>query len=215
MTGTIRLIVFCVVVGGLLGTEAAAAEESAQLNVIVRFSADVSARLTAEAEQSAGRVFDKARVRVRWRNCSARGGEFLDPACEGAPAPTDIVIQIVPRAERAQGAVLGMAFVSGCGGAYADIFLDRVQRIHDQDHKISMATLLGYAMAHEIGHLLLGEHSHSQEGLMVAEWRPDQLSKIAKGNLLFDSREASRLRTRLGELSAEDRLAFITSNSGN
>ena len=31
---------------------------------------------------------------------------------------------------------------------------------------------LGHAMAHEVGHLLLGAHSHAPAGLMTAHWYP-------------------------------------------
>jgi hypothetical protein len=31
---------------------------------------------------------------------------------------------------------------------------------------------LGHVMAHEVGHLLLGAHSHSRTGLMSADWLP-------------------------------------------
>jgi hypothetical protein len=111
--------------------------------------------------------------------------------------------------------VFGVAFVTGSGGAYADIFFDRVQRVHEQARNISVAALLGSVFAHEIGHLLLGEHSHSRDGLMVGQWHLDQLNKIAKGNLFFVSGDAHRLRARAAELSAAQTLSMIAAEAGN
>jgi hypothetical protein len=125
------------------------------------------------------------------------------------------VLHIVGSSQRSSDAVFGVAFVTGSAGAYADIFFDRVQRVHDQDRNVPIAALLGSVFAHEIGHLLLGEHSHSRDGLMVGQWRPDQLNKIGKGNLLFDSRDAHRLKARAVELGTAQTLVMIASDSGN
>jgi hypothetical protein len=62
--------------------------------------------------------------------------------------------------------------------------------------------MLGAVMAHELGHLLLGEHSHSSEGLMQAHWSTEQLKNMGMGNLLFDARSAARVRRRAAALDA-------------
>ena len=214
MTVTLKIVLLGALVVSFLGS-AAVAKNDPHLNVIVRFSADLPPELVTDAEKSATRVFDKAGVTAQWLNCPARGGEFADARCEVPPAPTDLVLHIVPSSQRSSDAVFGVAFVTGSAGAYADIFFDRVQRVHDQDRNVSIAALLGSVFAHEIGHLLLGEHSHSRDGLMVGQWHLDQLSKIGKGNLFFDSKDAHRLRARVAELSTAQTLAMIASESGN
>jgi hypothetical protein len=214
MTGTLKIVLLGVLLVGLMST-AAAAENDPRLSVIVRFSADLPRALVTEAEKSATHVFDMAGVTVQWLDCPARGGEFIDAACDAQPAPTDLMLHIVPDSERSSDAVFGVAFVTGSAGAYADIFLDRVQRVREQTRNISVAALLGSVFAHEIGHLLLGEHSHSREGLMVGQWHIDQLNKIAKGNLFFDSKDAHRLRARAAELSTAQTLSMIASESGD
>jgi len=214
MAVTLKIGLFCAVVLSWLNG-VAIAENDPHLNVIVRFSADLPPDLVTDAEKSATHVFDNARVTAQWLNCPARGGEFVDASCDAPPAPTDLVLHIVPGSQRSSDAVFGVAFVTGSAGAYADIFFDRVQRIHDQDRNVSISALLGAVFAHEIGHLLLGEHSHSRDGLMICQWHLDQLNKIGKCNLLFDSRDAQRLRARATELSAAQTLAMIASESGN
>jgi len=210
----VKTVLLWAILGNVIG-RAAIAEDNPHLNVIVRSPAELPGELVVDAEQSAARVFGKAGVAVEWRNCPARNGEFLDEGCRGSARASDLVLQIIPRAQHPRGAVFGVAFVNGSGGAYADIFFDRVQRIHNEDRKISIATLLGYVMAHEIGHLLLGEHSHSRTGLMLGQWHADELARIARGRLFFDSREASFLRARVVELETGQGLGGIALESGN
>ena len=214
MRVALKALVLGALLAGLLNT-AAAAENDPHLNVVVRFSTDLALELVTAAEKSATHVFDKAGVTVQWLNCPARGGEFVDASCDAPPAPTDLVLHMVPGSQRSSDAVFGVAFVTGSAGAYADIFFDRVQRVHDQDRNVSIAALLGSVFAHEIGHLLLGEHSHSRDGLMLGQWHRDQLNKISKGNLFFVAPDARRLRARAAELSTAQTLALIASDSGN
>jgi len=54
--------------------------------------------------------------------------------------------------------------------------------------------ILGDAMAHEIGHLLLGSYPHSVSGLMRAEWRREEYVRSAQGGLLFTPHEGELMR---------------------
>jgi hypothetical protein len=78
-------------------------------------------------------------------------------------------------------------------GALGDMFLGRA---------------LGRALAHEIGHYLLGTTNHSERGLMRAQFTPEDLLQEA-GQPLYglDSRERSALMAcRTGDLA--DRLSI-------
>jgi hypothetical protein len=53
--------------------------------------------------------------------------------------------------------------------------------------------ILGRAMAHELGHILLGYNSHSSQGLMRPHFgRKDQSAESAR--YLFEPTQAARLR---------------------
>jgi hypothetical protein len=69
--------------------------------------------------------------------------------------------------------VMGVAVdgVTDGGGRIAYIFADRIGQTALQ-HLAKFERALGHAMAHEVGHLLLGDHSHSRAGLMTADWYP-------------------------------------------
>ena len=50
---------------------------------------------------------------------------------------------------------------------------------------VSKGQILGHAVAHEIGHLLMGTNSHSSRGLMRGNWNVDELRAMAERQLLF------------------------------
>jgi hypothetical protein len=89
-----------------------------------------------------------------------------------------------------------MSFLSADGkGCYADLFYERIVELQMKTHTLT-AIILGHAMAHELGHLLLGTNSHSRDGLMRAQWNRGDLAEAARGNLLFSTEEATRMTSR-------------------
>jgi hypothetical protein len=186
-----------------------------QITVIVRASAGIPIDLISDAEDPATRTFEKAGVPVQWLNCFHRDGDFLEQACAAPLTSADLVIQVVPRAQNAADSVFGVSFVDADGGVFADIFFDRVKQLHAQNPQISFSRLLGSVIAHELGHLLLGEHSHSSGGLMQAHWRSEQLKRMEMGNLLFDATAAAQLRSRAAILRARTRPEILASDAGN
>ncbi len=64
---------------------------------------------------------------------------------------------------------LGYALPGAEIGVNAVIFYDRIQRFKASG-EIELPTLLGHAMAHEVGHVLLGTTEHSPAGIMKARW---------------------------------------------
>ena len=60
--------------------------------------------------------------------------------------------------------------------------------------QIELTPLLGYVIAHELGHLLLGP-GHAPNGVMRAVWSPMDLGAIRRGCLRFGPAEAARMRS--------------------
>ena len=54
--------------------------------------------------------------------------------------------------------------------------------------------LLGYVLAHELGHVLLRSDSHTAGGLMRADWRPHELAAMLDRHLGFDPLENGVMR---------------------
>jgi hypothetical protein len=79
------------------------------------------------------------------------------------------------------------------GGALMTVDLFPVRTIAEQA-AADFATVLGRAIAHEIGHLLLGTPDHPKEGLMRARWLQDELRGVRPAHWGFSTREAAQMR---------------------
>ena len=75
----------------------------------------------------------------------------------------------------------------------ANVFMDRVTDVGVVG-ELSAGQMLGHAIVHEIGHLLLGDNSHSAFGIMVATWSKQDLWRMSKGDLLFTHQEVTRIQ---------------------
>lgn len=140
-----------------------------------------------------------AGIAVDWRDCSAGGDAH---PCRTVRDRHDLVVRIVPtpagRDDTARDRQLGFAAVdpSGQGNVMATIYYERVLRTARRT-SLDAGALLGRAMAHEIGHLLLRAPGHSQAGLMRALWTDAELSHNRPDDWRFTDAERRRLRANL------------------
>jgi len=90
-----------------------------------------------------------------------------------------------------KGEQLGYAAMTPDGGACITVFANPAVR-RARSGALSDGVLLGHAVAHEIGHLLLGPNSHTSGGIMRPVWRPCDEEWIAKGVLVSDGWQAKK-----------------------
>jgi len=104
----------------------------------------------------------------------------------------------VNAADRTRVAALGESMVDReeRGGVLMTVDLFPIRSIAERS-AIAMSVLLGRAIAHEIGHLLLGSAEHPRLGLMRALWSQDELRGLKPANWGFSSREAAQMRQTL------------------
>src|SRR5262245_49722945 len=77
-------------------------------------------------------------------------------------------------------------------GGTAFVFKDRVLEVaHKRHHDVSQ--VLAYAIAHEIGHVLLPPPAHAVQGIMRADWTGDDLRRIGLDALGFSTVQAARM----------------------
>jgi hypothetical protein len=180
-----------------------------QLTVFVTDGAGASERLIADAERGATRVFHQAGVDVEWVNCGMKGERPSDSLCDAPIMAADLVVRIVPRARTLPQGIFGVSFLANGMGAYADVFLDPIRELLEVDKQVSLAAILGDVMAHELGHLLLGSNAHSRDGIMQAHWEPEQLHRIATGQMQFTAEQALRMQPRITSLQKASRDAPV------
>jgi hypothetical protein len=78
-------------------------------------------------------------------------------------------------------------------GVLATVFHDRVQGLAER-LRLNYTALLGRAMAHEVGHLLLGQARHGTTGLMRAVWTDEELGRNHPSDWLFAPSDAHQMR---------------------
>ena len=164
-----------------------------KLPLVVRTydSAGVSARVFVRAQQSAGVSLASVGIDPIWRPCHATG-------CISRPKPREIAIRFVKATSFSEPGSLGFAAVDIAerAGTLATIYVDRVDRLADLSGG-DRGELMGLAMAHEIGHLLLGTADHAAVGLMRATWRGDEIRRKLPLDWMFNQSEADEMRLRL------------------
>ena len=104
-----------------------------------------------------------------------------------------IAVQLVRHAGASvESELLGSALVSSASHREVKIFCDRLTEYHNGDW-LETGRLLGCAIAHELGHVLRGDSSHSLFGLMKARWRHSEVVSMRQGNLRFTAEDAQRI----------------------
>ena len=173
------------------------------LSIFVYNDAQVSEGILAGAEVRAAMIFSRSGFDLNWVNPGHEGSEHASSLCSEIGGPSHLVLRIIPHvASSTSDAAFGVAFLGPDGtGRYGDVFWERVWDLHT-NYKVDVPPILGSVMAHEIGHLLLGSHSHAISGIMRGHWESCELRQIAMGTLLFLPWEEHRMRTRVVELGA-------------
>jgi len=172
------------------------AEALPRLRITVRFRnwAQVQPMLLEKSQNEASKILRTSGVAITWLDCSGDNpAAQVSEVCARTVQPAELVLTIGQRSEAAPKHVLGVALLAPPGefAHYATIFQDAAVKLAWDPS--STADVLGYAMAHEIGHLLLG-HRHSPTGIMRPELKRGELRRIPKARFRFTERQAALLR---------------------
>jgi hypothetical protein len=174
--------------------------ELAALTMTVRVfnSTNALSNDLASAQSVAATIFRRAGIELLWLDCSLSSeGIYSDVVCDQSSSPITLIIRIVstsPATKMNFGRdTLGIAAGPEAGtAASAAVFYDRVMELAQSG--LPLAAILGHAMAHEIGHLLLGSNSHSSTGLMRAKWWSKDLKPFSRERLFFSLEQAELIR---------------------
>jgi len=185
------------------GDPLVAAQSTVRITARIYNYARIPKPLLDRAESEASTIFRKAGIEVEWLDCPLTEAEMpLYPACHGDLGAADFVLNLLPEsmAERAalRDTTFGFAQLSSDGGRsyVASVFWDRITEAA-QSGDLSAYQLLGHAVAHEIGHLLLGSMGHARTGLMRVNWGPPELNAMARKYLLFTPKQSERMRAEM------------------
>jgi hypothetical protein len=155
----------------------------------VRFydHAGVGAQSLQKAQRQVSLIFRRIGVEVEWVQ-------------DAEPQFRILIVEQMPREVASKGDVFGDAprdaDGTSSGIAYVAYGLIRafVQNPEPGRPRLTVADMLSYCIAHEIGHLLLPARSHSPTGIMRARWRSTDFTLIATDTLRFTPEQAKRIK---------------------
>lgn len=179
-----------------------------QLRVSVFNSSPISSSTVQRAEGEAGRVLRDVGAEVIWLNCPQDGQhEASLGVCSEVAFPSHLHLHILRASQDLKASTVGVSFSAEDGqGCYADLFYEPIQKLQEETHATA-SVILGHAMAHELGHLLLGTNSHSLSGLMRAHWTREDLTNASKGNLQFSREQSLKIMSRVAHATRSGKRA--------
>jgi hypothetical protein len=157
-------------------------------------TARVPSDLAAASRAVAAQTLGAARIGVAWRNCDDIG------ECSHVPSRGELVVRLVRSGDPTgtpAALVLGEASIDTAAGAgvLATIYVDRVALMAELS-ETDTVSLLGRAIAHEVGHLLLATNAHSSRGLMRAQWTPQEIRRNQATDWILTKQDAVAIRRR-------------------
>ena len=134
-----------------------------------------------QAQRTLMRIYAAIDVEIRWTD---------------APSSLLVIVRDDEPGDlrRASQPLLGAAIHTSNGSPVAYVFYRRTAEQADR-YGSTPASILGCAMAHEVGHLLLPTHDHARGGLMRAFWEYPEFQRAANGRLRFSSDEGALIRS--------------------
>jgi hypothetical protein len=173
--------------------------------VVFDYAATPRTVLDSAAEQ-ARRWLQTAGVETQWIVCQVS----RDPNqhCALSPAASYVQVKIVPPAlearfhsQEAMGFAMKCPVTEGCDTSY--VFYSRVLSLADSAARPA-PLVLGYVMAHEIGHVM--GMGHSPSGIMKAAADRRDIQDAAAGRVCFQGNDAKSLRAAVALWTASMRV---------
>jgi hypothetical protein len=156
----------------------------------------VAPKAMTRSREVASVILMGAGLQAVWRDCTEDCGDAL--------AAREVMVRIVAAPQGVVAESLGCALIDLQHGAgtLATVYSDRINVVASRTG-VDGGTLLGRAMAHEIGHLLLGTARHSAGGVMRALWSDLELQRGLRTDWAFAPDDVARIGERLAARRCE------------
>jgi hypothetical protein len=170
------------------------------ITIRVYDSAGVSATDRTAALKTAGTILSRADLDPTWIVCTPARDGRPQPGCDAAPASHELVVRLThssPAGEDGNSRAFGYSLIDASTGTgtLSTVFVDRVDWLASTG-KAVRADVLGRAIAHEIGHQLLGSNDHTPRGLMRETWTADELTRNRAEDWQFSTSQRAALHAR-------------------
>ena len=155
----------------------------------------------AVAREHAQAILQQAGLNIVWADCWVGGRQPAAATRHRCQEPVggDIVLRLqkTREADRSRFVSMGFSLVGIAGAApfLSTVYVDRVDSVA-RGAGIDPRRVLGLAIAHEIGHVLLNSNTHSPTGLMRADWSRNELRRKDAAAWHFLEAEAAQFASR-------------------
>jgi hypothetical protein len=176
-------------------------DEARTVSIRIHDYAHLDEAALARAQEVVSGMYGAIGVRTDWLEPLQQ----FDGAFDGSGArdckASDLMIIILTSAMANRGvipdSIIGFAASQrGAVGRIAYVIYERVKDIA-RGTAVDDMRIMGIVMAHEIGHLLLTNQSHSDGGLMRGRWVPSEIRSARPGDLHFSELQAMEIRKTL------------------
>jgi len=171
-------------------------------NITIRIydSAGVTASDRSAAIKTAGAILARADLDATWIVCTPARDGRPQAGCDAAPASHELVVRLThssSTAEDGNSRAFGYSLIDAttATGTLSTVFVDRVDSLASTG-KAVRAEVLGRAIAHEIGHQLLGSNDHTPRGLMRETWTAEELTRNRPDDWQFSTSQRMALHAR-------------------
>jgi hypothetical protein len=187
---------------------AGASDEWASILVRVYNYADVATGQLATAKLTAKGIFARTAIAITWIDCrvgDSAGRACTEPVIEGREFVLRLVQGPDAQPEGSDRVPLGVSMVDRHvqGGMLMTIAIGPLRRVA-QEAAADSGVILGRAIAHELGHLLLGSTTHARTGLMRASWSQAEIRRARPTDWTFSRAEIDRMRRGLHDVQSPD-----------
>jgi hypothetical protein len=170
------------------------------ITIRVYDNAGVTVSDRAAALKTAGAILSRADLDPIWIVCTPARDGRSQPGCDLAPASHELVVRLTyssPTAEDGNRRAFGSSLIdaSTATGTLSTVWVDRVDWLASTG-KAVRAEVLGRAIAHELGHQLLGSNDHTARGLMRETWTAEELTRNRAEDWQFSSAQRTALHAR-------------------
>lgn len=160
--------------------------------------AQVPDQTLERGEKEAARIFREIGVEISWGNCNPATTDIhLDANCTQETGPLNLALRILS----GFGIVQGITDDKTMGLAFGNFASVSFRRVREEAAVVGSAPseILGPAIAHELGHLLLRQPGHSRVGIMRARWSREDFQRSPLGTFTFTPEQAESIRAEVRE----------------
>jgi hypothetical protein len=176
-----------------------------QIQIAVYDRAEVGPKRLSVAQNLTGKILLASGVETKWTVGPISDLQRLEidfsprtsGECASAPTPSPLRVQVLARAPSGVSVqTLGFSLPCATGGIQVTIYADHVAKLSETATP-TFSRVLGYAVAHELGHVLLHSAEHEDSGLMKAVWSKTDWQRAAVSIIPFSPPDARRIANRI------------------